>query len=321
MALTKEKLLELQTAATARFNEAMKARQPADYTAFVTEDTCGEAGYSPFLLGGIGKGRKWIGNRVYSRLKSYGVRFSLEKFEKTVAIEADEFADNPAVDGAKIADKLVEAYSLTDAYEVYGVLRENKTGFDMDPLFGTHEYVALGADGKPTLTNGQPTVLGSYTNDVVPAQGQPAVAPYYLLSKNSVLKVTRTGEAPSIVMKGGTADSSEHTFDYDELVWGWRTRVIYRPGLAFYSIRCTKPLTETVYQELKDRMRTFSNDAGIPVNNAPTVLVVRAGSQAAAAARKIFGQQFLANGESNIYATEKIQVIEADEWLFQEGLE
>lgn len=307
MALTKDQLVELMTTSSARFVDDMKARTSA-VTAIVTDDSCGNGGFSPFLLGGIGPGRKWVGNRVYTRLKSYGVKFVCEKFEKTVEIPSDELTDNPAVDGAKIGSRLAEAAALTEEIETLGVFKNNVVGFDLDPLFGTHEYVDQNADGTVKLDgDGDPVVLGSYTNDIGGAG-----ATWYLASKKSILRVTQTGEDYSIVMKGGSETTSDHTFDTDNLVWGWKARKIFRGGLPYYSLRSKAVLTADSYQAAKDLMATFTNDAGELVDNRPTHIVVKRGTAPAIAARKLFTQQFLANGESNIYATEGITILEVD---------
>lgn len=303
--LTKERLLEVMTTVSARFADVLKARTQAPIEAIVTEDTCGSNGYSPFLLGSLGAGRKWVGSRVYARLKSYAVRFQPEKFEKTVEVEADELADNPAFNGAKVADRLMESWSLTDAKELQGILKNNKAGFDGEPLFGEHEYVDQNADGTIKLdAQGAPVVLGTYVNDIAGDQ-----AAWYLASKNSLVRVTR--EEPSIVMKGGSADSSEHTFDEDTLVWGWKARKIYAPGLAFYTVRSRKALTEATYQEAEDLMATFINDSGELVDNKATHIVVKRGTPAATAAKRIFGRQLVDGGENNIYFG-RVQIIEVD---------
>lgn len=307
MALTKEKLAELITTATGRFVDDMKARvSPVD--AIVTDDTCSNGGYSPYFLGGIGAGRKWIGNRVYTKLRSFGVKFTAEKFEKTVEIPSDELTDNPAVDGAKIGARLAESAALTEAKQTLSVFKDNAVGFDLDPLFGTHEYVDQNADGSVKLDGvGSPVVLGSYTNDIDGAG--PA---WFLASKKSIVRVTQVGEDYNVVMKGGSAETSEYTFDTDNLAWGWKARKIFRGGMPYYSVRSKAALTAENYQAAKDLMATFTNDAGELVDNAPTHIVVKRGTAAAAAARKLFTQQFLANGESNIYATEGITVLEVD---------
>lgn len=307
MAMTKEKLAELITTATGRFVDDMKARvSPVD--AIVTDDTCSNGGYSPYFLGGIGAGRKWIGSRVYTKLRSFGVKFTAEKFEKTVEIPSDELTDNPAVDGAKIGARLAESAALTEVKQTLAVLKDNAVGFDLDPLFGTHEYVDQNADGSVKLgDDGQPVVLGSYTNDI---EGSgPA---WFLASKKSIVRVTQVGEDYNVVMKGGSAETSEYTFDTDNLAWGWKARKIFRGGMPYYTIRSKQPLTAESYQAAKDQMATFTNDAGELVDNTPTHIVVKRGTAAAAAARKLFTQAFLANGESNIYATEGITVLEVD---------
>ncbi|GJI97031.1 hypothetical protein RugamoR57_37490 [Duganella caerulea] len=307
MAMTKEKLLDLMTTASSRFIDDMKARtSPVD--AIVTDDTCSNGGYSPYFLGGIGAGRRWVGNRVYIRLKSYGVKFTCEKFEKTVEIPSDELTDNPAVDGGKIGARLAESAALTQEIETLAVFKNNAVGFDLDPLFGTHEYVDQNPDGSIKVDgSGDPVILGSYTNDIA-GPG----APWYLASKKSIIRVTQTGEDYNVTMKGGSADSSEYTFDTDNLAWGWKARKIFRGGMAYYSLRSKAVLTAESYQAAKDTMATFTNDAGELVDNRATHIVVKRGTAAAIAARKLFTQQFLANGESNIYATEGITILEVD---------
>lgn len=307
MAMTKDKLNELITTSSAKFIDIMKART-SPVSAIVTDDTCSNGGYSPYFLGGIGAGRRWVGNRVYTRLKSYGVKFTCEKFEKTVEISSDEFTDNPAVDGARIGAKLAESATLTEEIETLGVFKNNVVGFDLDPLFGVHEYVDQNADGSVKLDeDGEPVVIGSYTNDIAGAG-----AAWYLASKNSILRITQTGEDYVVTMKGGTPETSEYTFDTDNLAWGWKARKIFRGGMPFYSLRSKAVLTAESYQTAKDLMATFTNDAGELVDNRPTHIVVKRGTPAAIAARKLFTQQFLANGESNIYATEGITILEVD---------
>lgn len=307
MALTKAELEVLITTTSGRFIDDMKARV-STVDAIVTDDTCSNGGYSPYFLGGIGAGRRWIGNRVYTKLKSYGVKFTCEKFEKTVEIPSDELTDNPAIDGAKIGARLAESAVLTEAKETLAVFKNNVVGFDLDPLFGVHEYVDQAADGSVLLDGqGNPVVIGTYTNDIA---GDSAT--WYLASKKSIVRVTQTGEDYKTVMKGGSAETSEYTFDTDNLAWGWKARKIFRGGLAYYSLRSKAPLTADNYQAAKDKMATFTNDVGELVDNTPTHIVVKRGTAAAAAARKLFKNAVLANGESNIYATENITILEVD---------
>jgi phage major head subunit gpT-like protein len=306
MAMTKEKLAELITTATGRFIDDMKARTSI-VSAIVTDDTCTNGGYSPYFLGGIGSGRRWIGNRVYTKLKSYGVKFTCEKFEKTVEIPSDELTDNPAVDGAKIGARLAESAVLTEEKETLAVLKNNVAGFDLDPLFGTHEYVDQNADGSVMLAAGQPVVLGAYVNDI-----EGAGEAWFLASKKSIVRVTQAGEDYNVVMKGGSAESSEYTFDTDNLAWGWKARKIFRGGMPYYTIRSKASLTGESFQAAQDLGATFTNDAGELVDNRFTHIIVKRGTAPAAAARKLFTQAFLANGESNIYATVGIIVLEVD---------
>lgn len=307
MAMTKEQLVELIATAKGRFSEDMKARVD-NVDAIVTDDTCANGVYNPFMLGGIGAGRKWVGPRVYARLKSYGVRFVCEKFEKTVEISSDELTDNPAVDGAKIGAKLAESAKLTELKNTLAVLKDNAFGFDADRLFGEHQYFEQNADGTVALdANGDPIVVGSYNNDM---GGNGDV--WFGCSKNSIIRVTQVGEDYGVVMKGGSAESSEYTFDTDNLAWGWKARKIFKPGLPFYSIRSRHPVTAESWQAMKDRAATFTNDAGELVDNRITHIVVKRGTAAAAAAKKLFTQAFLAAGESNIYATEGVTILEVD---------
>lgn len=309
--LTKEQLQELMTTATARFVDDLAARtSPVD--AIVTDDSCGNGGYSPFFLGDLGAGRKWIGNRVYTRLKSYGVKFTCEKFEKTVEVPSDELTDNPAISGQKVGSRLASSAIKTETNETLAVFKDNAVGFDLDPLFGDHEYVDQNEDDSVKVypaghaQEGQPVVLFTYNNDIAGTG-----AAWYLASKPSIIRVTQEGANYSIVMKGGSPESSEHTFDTDNLVWGWKARKIFRGGMPYYSLRSKQALTADSFQEALDRMATFMNDAGDLVDNKPTHLVVKRGTAPAAAARKLFGQQILANGESNIYFN-AITVLEVD---------
>lgn len=307
MAMTKEKLVELMTTASARFVDSMKARTSV-IDAIVTDDTCTNGGYSPFLLGGIGAGRKWIGGRVYTKLRTMGVRFKCEKFEKTVEVPSDELTDNPAVDGAKIGARLAESAMLTEAKETLRVLKDNVDGFDLDPLFGLHEYVEQNADGSVKRdADGNPVVVGSYNNDI--SGDGPA---WYGCSKNSIIRVTQVDEDYKVSVKGGGAETSEHTFDTDAIVWGWKARKIFRPGLPYYSVRSREPLNADSWEKMKNLAATFTNDAGEFVDNRITHIVVKRGSAAHAAAKKLFTQQFLANGESNIYANENITILDVD---------
>ena len=307
MAMTKEKLIDLIATAKGRFSEDMKART-GNVDAIVTDDTCANGVYNPFMLGGIGAGRKWVGPRVYARLKSYGVRFVCEKFEKTVEISSDELTDNPAVDGAKIGQKLAESAMLTELKETLGVLKNNAVGFDADPLFGEHAYYDQNTDGSIKLdADGNPVVTATFSNDMGGTGDS-----WYGACKNPIIRVTQVGEDYVVVMKGGSAESSEYTFDTDNLAWGWKARKIFKPGLPFYTIRSKQPLSAESWQAMKDRSATFVNDAGELVDNRITHIVVKRGTAAAANAKKLFTQQLLANGESNIYATEGVTILEVD---------
>lgn len=306
--LTKEKLLEVMTTATAKFNDALKARQDANYEKFVDDDTCGSAGYSPYMLGGVGAGRKWIGSRVYTRLRSYGVRFNPEKWEKTIEADATELADNPAyASGNKLAEKLAESWFLTDAKAVQAVLKDNAIGFGGEALFGTHEYVDQNADGTVKLDgDGNPIVTASFSNDMG-GSGQS----WYLLNEKAVTRVTREGEEPKVVLKGGTPETSEHTFDNDTIVVGWRTRKIYAPGMAYNALRSKQAVTPENLQAAEDRFTTFVNDAGEYVSAAPKFIAVKKGTAAANAFKAILDRQLINGGESNQYY-KRFELLELD---------
>lgn len=282
MSLTKAKLLEVMTTASAKFVDSMQARTDNSYEAIVTRDSFGSAGYTPFLLGGFGSGRLWSGARLFKRLKSYGVKFMGMKFEDTYEIEADELADNPALSGAKIGKGLSSSAARHEQIEITKVLSENKAGFDGEPLFGVHEYLA--DDGT--------TVIGTYTNDIAGS-----AAPFYLANKQSLLIADRDGENYRMQTMGG--GDSEHTFVTDNIAFGWRARKIFAPCLAFNTIRSANPVTEENVLTAYQTQIGFRSDSGQPLDNAPTHIVVKRGTAQEAAAERLLTLRTLAAGGDN----------------------
>ncbi len=270
MPLSNEALQAIKATGSAKFADTLAARVGKAYEQLVTRDTFGSAGYVPFMLGGIAAGQEWVASRLMQALASFGVRFNGKKYENSVKVQVTDLADDPAMAAARVAARMADTAARYDEKAVYGVLKSNSAGFDGEPLFGTH---------------------GTYSNDI-----EGTGAAWYIGNSQSIIVATREGEDFTFQAIGGTADS-ELTFAEDAVAMGWRARKIYAPGFYAHTVRSKAALTAENLQEAISRAHSFRNEAGEPIDNAPTHLVVPRALEAAAT--KLLKAMLVNGGDTN----------------------
>jgi len=293
MPLSTEQLNEIKATGSAKFVDTFKARTSRAFEAIITRDRFGSTGYVPFLLLGLGTGSKWVGNRAMKALRSMGVRFNGELHEDSYKVQNTDLADDPAIQASRIAGGLATSADVYDEKEVFAVLKENAVGFDGQPMFGTHEI----------SNEAGTTVLATFDNDI-----EGAAPAFFTVNKNAIIVATRDGEDYQFSAIGGTADS-HLGFTEDATAMGWRMRGLFKPGFWAHAVRSKQPLNEESLEECIMRHASFKNDAGLPMNCAPTHLVVP--TALGPAAKKILERDYIDGGDSNIYKN-RLQLIVSD---------
>lgn len=291
MALTRETLDELAATYSSKFEDTMTARIDGAHKAIRVEDDFGSTGYAPFITGGVGVGREWIGARVFKKVQSYGVRFIGKLYENTVKVPVVDLEDDPALSAAKIATAQTRSAARHDEIHTFGVLKNNQVGFDNVPLFGEHSYLA--DDGT--------TVIATYNNDIAGTSSA-----WYLCNDRSIVVATRRGEDYT----GQALVGTDLQFNEDAVAMGWRARKIFAPGFWADSVRSKKALTPENLDEAIQLAHSFKSDDGQPIDNAPKFLVVPRSLESAA--RKLIKAELVNGGETNIYFN-RLQVIVSDD--------
>ena len=279
MPLSREEIEKMDATYTSKFETVLSTQTNSSVMKIVLPDTFGAGGYVPYLMGAISAGREWVGSRLFKSLKTYGVRFTGKKYENTVEVQVDDINDDPALGASKIADAVAKTIPLHTEKQVIAVLASNAQGFDGAALFGDHTY---------STEVGAPV----YNNDITAAAGSEGPT-WYVCNEKSVVVATRTGEDYTPQMLAGT----DKEFTDDAVVFGWRARKIFAPGLWFDSVRSNKALTAENLEEALTRAAGFKNDIGEPVNNDMKFLVVP--SSLESAANKVLKAMLVDGGNTN----------------------
>lgn len=279
MPLSQAQVDELRVTGTSSFETQLSQSVDETYKLFTAQESFGSEGYVPVLLGGIGAGQEWLNSRVMHRINEYGVKYTGKVYENSVVMKNTQVADAIAATAAKVGSELAKDSRQDSALRAISILTANPNGFDGEPLFGTHTYSAAAG-------------AASYSN-LIDGTG-PA---FYLLNEYSLVEATRTGEATTFGVIGGTQDS-HLGFTEDSVAMGWRHRKIFAPGFWANAVCSKAPLTSENLRAAMTTQVKFKNDAGKRIGAKAKYLVV--GHSNAAAAEKLIKAALIDGGNTNL---------------------
>jgi phage major head subunit gpT-like protein len=239
------------------------------------DETCAWLGSMPNL-------REWIGPRVVNALKAHGFTIANRKFESTIAVKRDDFAD----DRLGVFKPMIQLMGQRAAQHrqdmVLGLL---KNGF-----------TTPGFDGQNFFDDDHPVEIDGTTVSVSNTGGGSGTA-WYLLDTSKPVRpvILQTREDDEFTSLTRAEDA--HVFINDEYLYGVRARAAAGFGLWQLAHGSKQTLNATNYAAARAAMMTMRADGGSMLGVMPTVLVVPPSLEDAAL--RIVNTEYATGGESN----------------------
>lgn len=229
--------------------------------------------------------REWVGERFIQRLGSDGFTITNRKFENTIAVQADDIADDQVgLYGNLVQDFAQSAAELPDEL-VYEML---VAGFTTEHYDGQNFF---DVDHPVADEHGTERSVSNYTDGTGPA--------WYLVDDTRAIKpmIFQDREAAKITAKTSLTD--DNVFMRDEFVWGAQRRCAAGFG-AWQLIHASKAeLTPEGYAAARKAMMEMRGAHGRKINLRPSLLIVSPGLEAAA--REILMAERNAAGATNVW--------------------
>ena len=213
-------------------------------------------------LGQFPQFREWVsGPRQLKALEAHGFAIENIKFESTVKIARDDFADdNYGAFGKMFAEMGLAAKKHPDEL-VFGLLKNGfgETCYDGQYFFDTdHPYQPDPAGAATSVSNMQ---AGTDT-------------PWYLLDGSRPLKPVIFQVREDYDLRAMTRAEDTHVFLNDEYLYGIRARVNAGFGVWQLAFASKAPLNAANYAAARTTMQGFRGDRGRILGVKPNLLVV-----------------------------------------------
>jgi len=231
--------------------------------------------------------REWVGQRVILNLESVAAQIVNKRWEHTIAVKADDIADDNLGIYATLLKQQGEIAARHPDDLVWSLLEQGLTvkGFDNQVFFSANHD---GFDRKGKAKKWANLASGTNTSA------------WYLvdLSRNFMKPlIFQLRLAPQFTQK--TRSDDEHVFMTDEYVYGVKAR--YNAGFGFHQLAfaSTDDLTAANYEAARIALQTQYRPDGSPLGVRPTHLIVAPGQEATA--RRLLEAELDTGGQTNIW--------------------
>ncbi|MBN7785141.1 Mu-like prophage major head subunit gpT family protein [Ponticoccus gilvus] len=236
-------------------------------------------------LSELGPMREWVGERYIERLETDGFSITNRKFEKTVAVQVDD-----------IADDQIGIYSpiVSDMGQTAAELPDDLVWEQLEKGFTTEHY-----DGQMFFDTDHPVENAAGVEQSVSNFQGGAGAAWYLIDDTRAIKplIFQDREKAKIVPKTSLTD--DNVFDRDEFVWGAKRRCAAGFGAWQLVYASRQALTPENYAGARAAMIAARGHRGRKLNLRPKLLVVSAANEGAA--REILMAERTAAGATNMW--------------------
>ena len=203
--------------------------------------------------------REWVGPRIVNNLSAQKFTITNRKFESTIAIKREDFADDRlGVFGPMFAN-MGELSRQHPEGLVMGLLRDGFTSkcYDGQNFFDANHFFNV---------NGAVTLVSNFQSGAGPA--------WYLLDTSHEIKPLIFQEREPYLLQTVVADTDDYVFSKDEYLYGIRARVNAGYGLWQMAYGSQATLTPANYALARAAMMNYRSDTGRILGIKPTVLVV-----------------------------------------------
>ena len=244
------------------FNDAFAAGEAHwEKVAMVVPSTARDEAYG--WLGQFPKLREWIGDRQVKDIKAHGFTIANKKFESTLGISREDFADDRyGVFKPMFAEMGHQARTHPDEM-LFALLKSGGTSlcYDGQYYFDT-DHPSLDAAGNPVSVSNVDTSGGA--NPVA----------WYLLDTSRQIKPLIWQKREDYEFQFINRPDDAHVFMKDEYLYGVRARVNAGFGLWQMAFKSNAPLTHQNYAAARAAMMGLRGDQGRVLGLRPTTLVV-----------------------------------------------
>lgn len=262
MIINKASLDAIQKGSKTIFNEAFAGVKPEfERFAMVVPSETREETYA--WMGAMPKLRKWVGERHIKNLSTHSYAIKNEKWELTIAVEADDIKD----------DKIGVYSPLFAEMGRSAAIHPDELLFSLFALgFTTACY-----DGQYFFDTDHPVGTGVVSN-----YGGGAGTAWYLLDVSRVIKpfVYQKREEIGFVAKDSPEDDT--VFMKDKYIYGCSGRDNAGFGLWQLAYASKLTLDAANYASSRAAMMNFKDDEGKPLGVLPSLLVVPPSLESAA---------------------------------------
>ncbi|ANT39910.1 Phage major capsid protein [Rhodovulum sp. P5] len=236
-------------------------------------------------LSELGPMREWVGERYIERLSTDGFTITNRKFEKTVAVAADDISDDRVGIYAPIVSDMGQtAAELPDVLVWEGL----ETGFD------TAHY-----DGQFFFDTDHPVVdANGVEQSVSNFQGGTGAA-WYLIDDTRVIKPMIFQDRQPATITPKTSLTDDNVFHRDEFLWGAKRRCAAGFGAWQLIYASRQTLNAANYAAARAAMQEMRGHRGRKLNLKPSLLVVSSANEAAA--RALLKADRVDGGDFNIW--------------------
>lgn len=268
------------------FNDAFASGEAHwDKIAMVVPSTARDEAYG--WLGQFPKLREWIGDRVVKDIKAHGFTITNKKFESTLGIRREDYADDRyGVFKPMFAEMGHQAKTHPDEL-LFELLKNGTTSicYDGQYFFDT-DHPSIDKDGN------------AITASNIDSSGG-ASEYWYLLDTSRQIKPLIWQRREDYEFQFINRPDDTHVFIKDEYLYGVRARVNAGLGLWQMAYASNAPLDEVSFGAGRAQMMTLRGDQGRILGLTPTVIVVPPSLEAAA--RRVVKADRGNNGGPNIW--------------------
>lgn len=239
-------------------------------------------------LGQFPQLREWVGDRVVKDIEAHGFSITNKKFESTVSIKREDYADDRFGIFKPMFAEMGHQAKIHPDEMIFALLGTGETTlcYDGQNFFDT-DHPSVDKDGNATLVSNILDPTGVDT-------------PWYLFDTSRPIKPMIWQEREDYEFQMVSNPNDTGVFMTDLYHYGVRARVNAGFGLWHMALMCKGPLNSANYKAARAAMMELRGDQGRVLGLKPNVLVVPPVLEEPA--RQIAKAQFDAAGASNVWA-------------------
>lgn len=271
MILTQANLESLRDTFDARFQKGVTGA-PNVGDILVTEVPSTSAANVYSWLGALPGFKKWVGEFVYEAAEEHGYRLENDKFAVAMQIDLDKYEDDTIQTYATAVEGWGSKGGNLKDNNIFDALKNGhqKLCFTGKTFFATNHPATVKSDAGKTSK-------GTITNIVAP-ESNPAKSIYFVCLTQYIKPILyQNRKKPFFWM-----DTEKKKIEEQQHI---KMHGIARNAAGYslpqLAIKCTKPLTAEVWEEVRTLMESYVDEAGEPLGFTPTHVVFGTSNQAA----------------------------------------